>query len=131
MDWKNKTECKNKAIDFLGYGFGLWLLGFALGMLFFSFVPASLLGLPILLVMTPVAIYATLKRFKNANYSLSYYAGVGVAWLAIAVVLDYFLLVKAFNVQNYYDADVIIYYAVTFLIPVGVGLKYGSQKTGK
>ncbi len=119
-------EWKNKAIDFLGYGLGLWILGFALGMIFFPFVPAHLIGIPILLIMTPITLYATFKRFKNTKHPLAYYAGVGIAWLAIAVVLDYFLLVKAFNVQNYYDVDVMVYYALTFLIPVAVGIKHGQ-----
>ena len=121
MDWKNK------AIDVLGYGIGLWILGFALGMIFFPFVPANLLGIPILLIMIPVTVYAVFKRFKNSKHQLAYYAAVGFAWLAIAVVLDYFILVKAFNVQNYYDADVMVYYALTFLIPVAVGIKYGQS----
>jgi hypothetical protein len=39
----------------------------------------------------------------------------------IAVVLDYLFIVQMFQ-ATYYEADVFVYYALTFLIPVGVGL---------
>jgi hypothetical protein len=50
-----------------------------------------------------------------------YYAGVGVAWALIAVVLDYLFIVLLFQ-ATYYGFDVFVYYGMTFLIPVGVGL---------
>ena len=50
-----------------------------------------------------------------------YYVGVGVAWVLIAIVLDYLFIVLLFH-ANYYGIDVFVYYAVRFLIPVGVGL---------
>jgi len=39
----------------------------------------------------------------------------------IAVVLDYLFIVLLFQ-ATYYGPDVFVYYAMTFLIPVGVGL---------
>jgi len=36
-------------------------------------------------------------------------------------VLDYLFIVLLFNTA-YYDPDIFVYYAVTFLIPLGVGL---------
>ena len=46
--------------------------------------------------------------------------------MLIAVVFDYLLIVRAFNVQNYYGLDVFIYYGLTFLIPVAMGMGYGK-----
>ena len=51
-------------------------------------------------------------------------AGVGVAWMLIAIVLDYLFIVLLFK-ASYYGADVFVYYVLTFLIPVGVGLYLG------
>lgn len=45
----------------------------------------------------------------------------GVIWVLIAIVLDYLFIVLLFQ-ANYYGPDVFVYYALTFLIPVGVGL---------
>ena len=52
---------------------------------------------------------------------LEYYAKVGIAWVLIAVVFDYLFIVRLFQ-ATYYEADVFVYYALTFLIPVSVGL---------
>jgi len=54
-------------------------------------------------------------------YRMQYYAGVGVAWVLIAIGLDYLFIVLLFQ-ANYYGIDVFVYYTVTFLIPLGVGL---------
>ena len=42
-------------------------------------------------------------------------------WTVIAVVLDHLLIVRLFN-ADYYAPDVAVYYVLTFLIPVGIGL---------
>ena len=47
--------------------------------------------------------------------------GLGIAWVLIAVLLDYLFIVLLFQ-ATYYEPDVFVYYTVTFLIPVGVGL---------
>jgi hypothetical protein len=52
---------------------------------------------------------------------VQYYAGVGVAWMLIAIMLDYLFIVLLFR-ASYYGADVFVYYVLTFFIPVGVGL---------
>jgi hypothetical protein len=52
---------------------------------------------------------------------VQYYAGVGVAWALIAIVLDYLFIVLLFGAA-YYGADVFVYYVLTFFIPLGVGL---------
>ena len=51
------------------------------------------------------------------------------AWVLIAVVFDYLFIVQLFQ-ATYYEADVFVYYAMTFLIPVGVGF-YLIQKQNK
>jgi hypothetical protein len=73
-------------------------------------------------IFTPVTIAITWWWFrKRERLSLQYFAGVGVAWLLVAVVLDYLFIVLLFQ-ATYYGPDVFVYYALTFLIPVGVGL---------
>jgi hypothetical protein len=60
---------------------------------------------------------------------LEYYAKVGIVWVLIAVVFDYLFIVRLFQ-ATYYEADVFVYYALTFLIPVGVGF-YLIQRQDK
>jgi hypothetical protein len=44
-----------------------------------------------------------------------------VIWMIMAVVLDYFFLVKMLNASDYYKFDVYLYYILTFVLPVAVG----------
>jgi len=53
---------------------------------------------------------------------MEYYAGVGVAWALIAIVLDYLFIVVLFASAGYYALHIWLYYALMFLIPVGVGM---------
>jgi hypothetical protein len=99
-------------MDAIGWGIILWALGFVLGMVFFVFVPVEIIGLYVLPIIVPLT-----------------YLIVGISWAVVAVVLDYLLLVRLFNAQNYYDLDIIIYYGLTFLIPVAIGLKFSKPKT--
>lgn len=47
---------------------------------------------------------------------------LAVVWTVVAVVGDYFFIVKAFHpVDGYYKLDVYLYYAVTFCAPLAVG----------
>lgn len=81
--------------DTLGWGFGLWLFGYVLGILLFPFVPVSIIGW----VITPVGILVTLwvllKKVKGNT--LVYYLSIGTVWALIAIVCDYFFLVKVFK----------------------------------
>ena len=108
--------------DTAGLGTLLWLLGYLASMvLYFSPLSYSL-GWIILAVFTPFTIGVTWWWFRSrGRLSLKYYAGVGVAWTLIAVVLDYFFIVRLFGATTYYAPDVFLYYALMFLIPVGVG----------
>lgn len=118
---------KRIIVDSVGFGILLWVIGFALGMMFFPFVPAAYIGLPILLIMTPATFFVLYRRFRSKGFSEAYYLTVGAAWLLIAAIFDYIFLVRAFSVQNYYDADLFVYYVLTFMMPVLVGIKFGRK----
>ncbi|MFA5253424.1 MAG: hypothetical protein WC367_01990 [Methanoregula sp.] len=51
------------------------------------------------------------------------------AWTVIAVVFDYLFIVLLFS-ATYYGPDVFVYYAITFLIPVCIGLLETAGRTG-
>lgn len=113
--------------DALGWGFLLWLIGYALGILLFTIVPISMIGW----IITPIGIIITLwvlfKKIKGT--SLKYYLALSLVWTLIAIVFDYFFLVKAFNpADGYYKFDVYLYYSLTFVLPLIVGLK--NEKVG-
>ncbi len=67
--------------------------------------------------------------FRKRDLPPGYYIRVGLVWTLIAIVLDYLFIVQLFQ-ASYYGIDVFLYYALTFLIPVGVGL-YLVQARGK
>lgn len=114
--------------DTFGWGFLLWLIGFALGMIFFSIVPVSMIGWFILPIGTAITLWVLVK--KVAPGRLKRYIIIGVVWTLIAVVCDYFFLVKAFKpADGYYKLDVYIYYALTFLLPVIVGSRRAKDIT--
>jgi hypothetical protein len=107
--------------DSFGWGLLLWLFGYLLGIILFFIVPESMIGW----IITPVAIIVTLwvllKKIKSVSFP--YYFQVAVIWTILAIVLDYFLIVKAFKPEDgYYKPDVYLYYALTFILPLIVGL---------
>ncbi|MFZ1898122.1 hypothetical protein [Methanoregula sp.] len=107
--------------DAAGLGILLWLIGY-LASLVLSFSPfAGIMGRVLIAVFTPVTIGITWWWFKDRGLLLPYYAGVGIAWTVLAVVLDYLFIVLLFK-ASYYGPDVFVYYALTFIIPVGVGI---------
>jgi len=72
-------------------------------------------------ILTPIGTVITLwvlfKKIKST--SVQYYVMLAVVWTILAIVLDYFLLVKVFNpADGYYKPDVYLYYAITFLLPL-------------
>jgi len=108
--------------DTAGLGTGLWLIGYLASLVLFFTPYAGVMGWILLGIFTPITIAITWWWFREREtLPLQYYAGVGVAWVLIAVVLDYLFIVQLFQ-ATYYEADVFVYYALTFLIPVGVGL---------
>jgi hypothetical protein len=48
-----------------------------------------------------------------------------MVWMIIAVVLDYLFIVMLLQPPAYYALHVFLYYALMFIIPVGVGMYLG------
>ena len=103
--------------DSLGWGFILWLIGYILGFIFFAIVPQNLIGwviMPIGLIITLIILF---KKVKSNN--TQYYLVLSTVWTVIAVVFDYFFIVKMLKpADGYYKLDVYLYYALTFLVPL-------------
>ncbi|MCU0631363.1 MAG: hypothetical protein MUC66_00095 [Methanolinea sp.] len=115
--------------DAVGLGTVLWLFGYLASLVLFLSPYADIMGWIITAVFTPVTIAVTWWWFRRRDIPLTCFVMVGVAWTVIAVVLDYVFIVQLFQ-ATYYGLDVYVYYALTFLIPVGVGL-YMIQTRGK
>jgi hypothetical protein len=106
--------------DALGWGFILWLIGYGLGMVLFSIVPLSLIGWVIMPIGTALTLWVLLKKVKSET--CAGYVHLAVIWTMIAVVCDYFFLVRAFQpADGYYKLDVYLYYALIFILPIIVG----------
>ena len=115
--------------DTAGLGTGLWLIGYLTSLVLFFTPLWGIMGWILLAVFTPVTIAIVWWWFRTRKgLSLQYYTGVGVAWVLIAVVLDYLFIVLLFQ-ATYYGPDVFVYYAMTFLIPVGMGLYLNRGRT--
>jgi hypothetical protein len=115
------SRMKHWIIDTIGLGTGLWLFGYLASLLLFFSQFADIMGWIITVVFTPVTIAIAWWWFKGRRLHLTYYMLVGLVWTAIAVVLDYLFIVRLFHTP-YYGPDIFVYYALTFLIPVGVGM---------
>lgn len=115
--------------DALGWGFLLWLIGYGLSMILFSVVPLWAIGWIIMPIGTLITLWVLFKNIKTENFG--YYVKLAVVWTLIAIVFDYFFIVKAFNpADGYYKLDVYLYYALTLLLPLIVG-RYKSKKNEK
>ena len=116
----NDFMTKQFAKDAFGWGFILWLIGYALGILLFTVVPLSLVGWIIMPIGTIITIWVLVKKIKADSFR--YFALLAVIWALIAVVFDYFFLVKVFKPEDgYYKLDVYLYYTLTFVLPLIVG----------
>jgi hypothetical protein len=108
--------------DAFGWGFVLWIIGYALGMMLFAFVPASLIGWIIMPIGTVIALWIAFKKVRGDT--LRYYCLVALVWVLIAVLGDYLFIVKALKpADGYYKPDVYLYYALTLAIPLFAGWK--------
>ena len=106
--------------DGLGWGLGLWFVGYILGFIFFVLVSPDMIGW----VIMPIGIIVTLwVLFKKINAdSFKYYILLAIIWTFIAIFCDYFFLVKALKpADGYYKLDVYIYYSLTLVLPIIVG----------
>ena len=88
--------------DTAGLGTGLWLIGYLASLALFFTPYAGIMGWILLAIFTPVTIAITWWWFRQReSLSLQYYAGVGIAWMLIAVVLDYLFIVLLFQATYY------------------------------
>lgn len=108
--------------DALGWGSVLWLIGYILGILLFFVVSPSMIGWILTPIGTVITLWVLFKKIKST--SVQYYVMLAMVWTILAIVLDYFLLVKVFNPEDgYYKLDVYLYYILIFILPVVVGMK--------
>lgn len=111
---------KGKLIDFLVWGILLWLFGYLLGIIFFIFIPAKLIGWVIMPFGILVTAWVLKTRIKD--HRLQYFVALGLVWMLIAVLMDYLFIVKMLKpVGGYYKLDVYLYYLLTWLMPVILG----------
>ena len=83
-------------------------------------VPSSMLGWVIMLFGTVITLWVLFKKVKGDT--IGYYLFLAISWVLIAIVFDYFFLVKAFKpADGYYKLDVYLYYMLTFVLPLVVG----------
>lgn len=113
---------KRLMIDAFGWGFLLWLVGYGLGILLFTIVPLWMIGWIITPIGTALTIWVLFKKIHAPI--LTHYGWLAIIWTLIAIVCDYFFLVKAFNpADGYYKLDVYLYYTLTFVLPLFIGWK--------
>ena len=114
-----ETNKKKIFLNTVFWGFALWLFGYILGFVFFALVPKDVLGWYIMPFGLAFTLWVLFKKIKREEYMC--YIGLGVIWTIMAVILDYFFLVKLLNAVGYYKLDVYIYYFLTFILPIVVG----------
>ncbi|MCL4352947.1 hypothetical protein M1615_00550 [Patescibacteria group bacterium] len=106
--------------DAFGWGFILWLIGYGLGIMLFSFVPHSLIGWIIMPIGVIITLWVLLNKIKADSFG--YFAYLAAVWTLIAIIFDYLLIVRAFKpADGYYKLNVYLYYALTFILPLVVG----------
>lgn len=116
------AESKPFLKDAFGWGFFLWLIGYALGFIFFAFVPVALIGWVIMPIATAITLWVLFKKVGGG--ALRYYLGVAVVWTVIAVIGDYLFIVLALHpADGYYKLDVYLYYILTFILPILIGAR--------
>jgi len=108
--------------DAVGWGFGLWLIGYTLGILLFALVPVNVIGWIIMPIATVITLWVAFKKVKSET--LQSYSAMAFIWLLIAAAGDYLFIVKALKpADGYYKPDVYLYYALTLVIPIFAGWK--------
>lgn len=106
--------------DAAGWGLFLWFIGYILGIVLFMVVPPDMIGWILMPIGAAITVWVLLKKIKASTWG--YYLSLAVVWTLIAVVFDYFFLVKVFQpADGYYKLDVYIYYVLTFVLPILVG----------
>ena len=106
--------------DTLGWGIILWLVGYILGFIFFTFLSADTIGWAIMPIGIIITLWVLCKRIKNQSFT--YYVFIALIWTLIAIVFDYTFLVQMLKpADGYYKLDVYLYYILTFALPLVVG----------
>lgn len=108
--------------DTLGLGLAFWLIGYLLSLVLYFIVPPGIMGWILFVALTPVMVVVTWRWFSDRNLPITYFLQVAAFWTVIAMVGDFLFIVLLFSAQTYYQADVLVYYLVTFLVPVGIGI---------
>jgi hypothetical protein len=107
--------------DSLGWGAILWLIGYVLGIALFFVLPPSTMGWVIMPIGVLITFWVLLKKVNGGTFGD--FVFLAVVWTLIAVAFDYLFIVKALKpADGYYKLDVYLYYALTFIIPLVVGL---------
>ena len=109
------------------WGLALWFFGYILGFVFFAFVPKDLIGWAIMPFGIAAILWVLFKKIARKEFMC--YFGLSIFWTLIAIIFDYFFIVKLLNSTDYYKFDVYIYYFLTFLIPISVGWYKFHYKT--
>ena len=106
--------------DSIGWGIILWLIGYALGLIFFFILPVSMIGWAVMPIGLVITLWVLFKRVKASSFR--YYFILSIVWTAIAVTFDYLFIIRLLNpVDGYYKLDVYVYYALTFISPLIIG----------
>ena len=118
---------KDKLKSTLVWGFILWFIGYVAGMILFFVVPKEVIGWVITPFATALTIWVIVNKIKRPE--MMCYFGLGMMWTIMAVVLDYIFLVKMLKTGiAYYKPDVLLYYFLTFTLPIMVGYwKYKNK----
>jgi len=103
----------------LGWGFLLWLIGYILGIILFMIVSPSMVGWIIMPIGTVLTLWVLFKKIKSKSFR--HYLLLAFVWTLIAIIFDYFFIVKMFKSAEYYKLDVYLYYLLIFLLPLIIG----------
>lgn len=114
-----QPDKKKILINTLFWGFILWLFGYVLGFVFFALVPKDMIGWAITPFGIAFTLWVLLKKITREEFGC--YIGLGVIWTIMAVLLDYFFIVKLLKSADYYKLDVYIYCFLTLIMPIAVG----------
>ena len=102
------------------WGIVLWLIGYILGIVLFPLVPTSMIGWVIMPIGALITLWVVATRIKARSFRQ--YLRLASIWTLIALVFDYFFLVKLLKpTDGYYKPDVYLYYTLTFALPMLVG----------
>jgi hypothetical protein len=113
---------RTRAKELFGWGTTLWFIGYVLGILLIAVVGPGMVGWVILPIGVAITTWVLFRSIHSER--MSQYVALGIAWTAIAVILDYLFIVRAFHpADGYYKPDVYLYYVLTLALPMLVGLR--------